>query len=269
MATITPVQASDTPNSGRNKINGNFTNLNNELGDCIHQDGSVAMEAPLNMGGYRGINASAGINPTDLVIKQQLSDEVNKFVIDNVFDICPSYPNDSTSHRFTSVTSALSALPDATVGNRYTFYITDNGKTAVSETVDDWENYINYIGENAPIITVNPNPADDAVLSVNGLVENIRFRFDSSIVDTFRIENGWYRNCIFNLANGSANIIMGSVKMDWCKLIVGSSSTISLDGTTYSKISFCEMNKDIIVGSAVNDGIGNVTIPNLTNYYNY
>jgi hypothetical protein len=276
MASLTLLTTSDTPNSGRIKINDNDTALNAELATTIHADGSVPMSATLPMGGYRTVNQGAGIDPSDGVIVSQLQNEVNKRVVKNFLEVATNYPiTDSTSKRFASVRKALESISDATTGNWYAIKVYPNVDhvTGYSEELGTYvKNYVDLIGEGLPVVTVTPDSGQTATLTANGRVENIKFKFTGHniLASYLKLQgNGFFENCVFVLGSGLnvADLILGGVGMHNCQLVVPSTSQILLDGTTYNYVHACATTVDITTGTGVlESGCINSIIPNLVNW---
>jgi len=51
--------------------------LDSVLAEKFNKDGSLAMTGNLDLGGFKGINSIAGVNPSDLVIFSQISGIAN------------------------------------------------------------------------------------------------------------------------------------------------------------------------------------------------
>jgi len=276
MATLTLIQSADTPNSGRVKINANDQALNNELATTIHADGSVPMSATLSMGGYRIVSQGAGVNPTDGVIYSQLQNEVNKRIVKNFLEVAVNYPaEDSTSRRFASVRKALDAITDATTDNWYSVKVYPNPSqsTGYSEELGTYiKNYVNIIGEGQPIITITPDSGQTGTLTNNGRVENVKFKFTGHNIVASELKlagNGFYEGCTFVLGSGLniADLVLGGVGLNNCKVVVPSSSQIRLDGTTYNFVQACSLSSDIVTGSGViESGCTYNIVPNLVNW---
>lgn len=278
MATITIVSESNTPNEGRIAYNQNDTNLNDELADVIHADGSVPMASTLDMGSNRGVNASAGIDPTDFVILSQLQDEVNKFKGSNVLEVSPNFPvEDTTAGRFQTVYKALDSITDGTTGNWYFIKVhhhpdIENG--GYSEDLQTYmKNYVNIIGVGNPVVTITQDGAEDAEITGNGFIEGIRFKFTGHSISEshlkfsgLTINNNWFK--LGSISN-SADMILSTVAMENNKVAVSSVSTISLDGTTNNFIQGNTFSTELVLGSGMNFGVSNYEVPNIVDFFNY
>lgn len=276
--TISTVNTSDTPNSGRVKINSNFSSINTDLATTIHKDGSVAMDSTLNMSGYRVVNMGAGVDATDGVNYGQLLAEVNKRVVTNFFEVAPNYPTlDTTSQRFVAVFKALGAITDATTNNWYTIKVYPKKSQEAGGYSEDlstyFKNYVNLVGENYPVITLVQDGNQDAIISGNGIIKGIRFRFlGHSITEShLTLQGVKFEDCTFYLGNGLAvaDLHLNGCSMSNCKVMVPSTSAIIMDSTNYNLVNNCVINLDLSGTGQLESGCVNEIIPNLVNYYSY
>jgi hypothetical protein len=88
---IQTINITDTPNQGRVKINSNFDSVVVDLNNKLNIDGSNSMVGHLDMGGYRTVNAGAGVDDDDYITKAQMITETNHLVVKRYIYCNPDY----------------------------------------------------------------------------------------------------------------------------------------------------------------------------------
>lgn len=280
---IQTIDTSDTPNAGRVKINSNFEEIDDSLASKISNDGTTLMQAPLNMNGYRAVNAGAAINDNDYVTKTQMVSENNQLITNRTIYIVPEFNQsnkilflDGTNSEFgvkvDRIDSALNFIQseaDATFGNEWSIQIPYNNSYYRNENFSNFGNYINLYGVGRPVIEI----IDGTTSGVSDIIGNSKLRGITLIYkDGKELNIGGnvkIDDCDIFLVNtsgfASRKITIGGASVTNTRMIA---DEIILDSTTGNYVDDCTINIENFTNPNNNEiNVTNKSILNLENYF--
>lgn len=179
MATIQTIDKSYTPNQLRIKVNENFNNMNNDSTSFISKDGTRAMEADFDFGGYKGINLGAGISPTDAVNMGQMWAVMYKQLAPYTIYMIPGFSGsevmylDGTSGKYAvrvgTLADAWTAInADTTSGVDWTIKVSNHSQKYTDSDFTNAVEGTSIIGDGKPIFETD----DD--ITVKLYIENVK-----------------------------------------------------------------------------------------------
>jgi hypothetical protein len=279
---IQTINITDTPNQGRVKINSNFDSVVVDLNNKLNIDGSNSMVGHLDMGGYRTVNAGAGVDDDDYITKAQMITETNHLVVKRYIYCNPDYNQtskilylDGTNSDFgvkvDNLSTALAyanAQADGTLGLEWVIKVPFKTDYWTNQSFVNFSDYINIIGEGKPIIEIS----DGTTSGVADIIGNSKIRDSVLVYKDGKIlnisGNATLENCDIILNNTSGflprKVVIAGGNILRCRIIA---DVIELDGTTGNYVDECTISIEDFTNPENNEiNVTNKSVLNLENY---
>jgi hypothetical protein len=292
---IQTIDLTDSPNSGRIKLNSNFLIVQQDFDEKIERNGSIPFTGDCDLGNNQVINLAPGIDDTDALNLGQAKTISNKLISRNTAYVIPALRNtsewlyldgttgDEIALRVSTPELAVDIIHpnsgiiingdsnshEATSGNQWIIKIEKHPTYYASQSLAQLTDYMRVAGIDKPIIELKDDAsvAGQTTLNQNTEFENVIFNYHTG--QQFNISNGIYEDCIIYMSAVTSGtpkqLKLSNVKMTKCKLI--GMEEIILDATSSNFINNCEMSVDF-TGTGTNClGAVNVIEPNLETLY--
>lgn len=258
---IETINLSDSPNSGRTKINSNFSELSIDLAGKISADGTTPFTGNIDAGGNKLINLAPATAGTDGINLNQAQSVSNRIIAKNYAYVLPSIASfsadiylDGTGDRalrVKSLTEAFTTITDSTTDNEWTILVNNHPSYYPNTDFSSLTNYMNIVATdgNAKLQVLETTPGN-FVIDKSAYFYGLTFNFSGTY---FRLEgDGIYEKCNIYVKDSFSNptkISLSNVNLLGCNLIA---DEIELDGTSSNFIDDCRLSVDLS-GTGIND----------------
>lgn len=263
----------DTPNTWREAYNADVASIQEEFQHVIHDDGSVAMDGTLNMGGYQIGNVGAASESHQAPNLAQLQAESDKYVATNEIIVHSDFV-DVVGKKYQRLETALTYLNGIVYGTDH-YCITLKSPTEGSYTIQGAE--LALYKKNTFLSAPNPTLIQCAI--------------GNNIIDGGASNVGWWSNIIIKFTDTGSNsvklrnlnlidsivIVDDTVDLEFitvqalrCTLIVQSGNFIKLMSSSNNLINFCNLSTSLTENTGVNiENSVNTINDTLASYYTY